>query len=163
MIRWTTVALAALVTGLLGALFWLRGIDGVYPLGERLPLDTGFLVDASRVDIPAERCVVLRVTSDSCPFCTQDRVHLDGIVAAAKQQGCSNVAVGPRTGDITMTSVGDAVPLQYVDLATARVLAPIVTPQTLILDGSRRIVWRKQGALTKSDTAAALQTLAAMR
>lgn len=163
MVRWATVSLVVVVAALLIALIWLRNLDGTYQLGDRLPLDTGFLVDASRVDIPADRCVVLRVTSDSCPFCSQDRVHLDGILAVARQQGCSSVAVGPRAGDITMNSVGEALPIQYVDLATAKVLAPVVTPQTLVLDASRRIAWRKQGALTAHDTGRAVQALAAMR
>lgn len=163
MIRWATASLLVAVAGLLTVLVWLRNVDGVYQLGEQLPLQSGFLVDASRVDLPPRACVILRVTSDSCAFCSQDRIYLDGILAVARHQGCSSVAVGPKAGDITMSSVGEALPLQYVDLATAKVLAPVVTPQTLILDASRRIVWRKQGALTEDDTGRALKALAKMR
>lgn len=163
MVRWATAVLLLVVASLLAALIWLRRVDGVYEEGIRVPLNSGFAVDGSRVVVSSARCVILRITSDNCPFCSQDRQHFDAILALADRKACVAVALGPWPGDITMTSVAPSVPMQYIDLATAAAIAPVVTPQTLLLDASRRIVWFKQGALSESDARRASQALDAIQ
>jgi hypothetical protein len=161
--RGVTIALLVAVLILICTLVTLRQMNGVYHIGQAIPLLGGFSVDVKPVELSRDRCMLVRVTSDQCPYCETDRPQYDRLVARARQSSCSIIAVGPRVGDMTLASAGDALPLQYVDLAVGRALMPFRTPQTMIVDATRRLRWQRQGALDDDDLGAALQALDRLR
>jgi hypothetical protein len=161
--RRVMIALLAIVLILIGTLALFRQMDGDYSIGQAIPLAEGFSIDGAPVEVPRGKCTLIRVTSDNCPYCQKDQPQYKRLIDKAKQMSCSVVTLGPRVGDISKESVGDAMSLQYVDFAVGRALMPFRTPQTLILDASRGLVWQRQGALDDSDLGAALQAFSLLR
>lgn len=161
--RITIVVLLALVSLLMVGLMWLRATDGVYETGQIIPELAGYSVDATYLQPPRGQCTFVRLTADNCPYCKQDQRQYERLVAEARRKNCSIAIVGPRVGDITMDSGGGVRPLQYVDLEVGRALSPLLTPQTLVVDASRRLVWHRQGALNDDDVTAAVRAFERMR
>ena len=161
--RITISSLFVLLLCLMVGLVWLRRTDGVDRTGQTIPMLAGYSVDATYLEVAPGQCTVIRVTSDDCPYCKQDQRQYEHVVADARRRHCSIAIVGPRVGDITMTSGGGVRPLQYVDLGVGRALMPFLTPQTILVDASRRLVWQRQGALNDDDVLTASRALDRMR
>ena len=163
MLRHLTVGLLAVVAVLLGALLWLKQIDGVYSAGQTIPFDTGFAVDLTRVATPRGRCLLVRVTADQCEYCKQDQDQYVRLLAKAKEANCDAIALGPRKSALGTTSRVGTLSLTHVDFAVGRALMPFVTPQTLVVDANRRLVWQRQGALKDDDLNSASRALGRLR
>jgi hypothetical protein len=144
-------------------LAWLRATDGFYVIGQTIPELAGYSVDGTYLEAPRGQCTLLRVTADGCPYCKRDLCQYERVVAEARRRNCFIAVLGPRVGDITMDSGGGVRPLQYVSFDIGRALTPFVTPQTLVVDASRRLVWQRQGALDDDDVVAAARTLQRIR
>jgi hypothetical protein len=151
--------LLVIVALLFGSFAWLKQIDGVYRTGQTIPLGAGLAVDLTHVEVPVGRCLLVRVTADQCPYCKQDQPQYAQLKAKALEANCGIVAVGPREGALGTSSPVDTLSLQYVDFEFGRALMPFLTPQTLVVDGSRRLLWQRQGALNDNDVSSALRTL----
>lgn len=175
LLRRIAIALLAIVLLLICTLVSLRRMDGIYRAGQAMPIRVGFSPDLAQVEVPQGRCVLVRVTSQQCSFCKKDQRQYERLVAEAQQANCATVAIGPRVGDMRASvggtrsseyvdfAIGGTLSWQYIDLAVGRALMPFVTPQTLIVDSSGRLVWQRREALDDDDLVAASHALGRLR
>lgn len=129
----------------LGVFFWARRQAGLYRVGTRIPVPSGYLLDHAFLPPIAAPCYLVRVTADACPYCRADQHQLSKLVQRAVRAGCEAVTVAPKVGQ--MQARPGELQLQYVDMNLGRALNPFMTPQTLLLDSTGRVAWYRVGSL----------------
>lgn len=162
-IRVCALVLMLVVVSEVGMLLWLRATRGVglYRDGSSFATPAGYTIDGRYVSLEAAACYVIRVTSDTCPYCRQDLSEYQALRSQARSAGCAVVEVAPTAGDIAATDP-DRIQLQFINLSLAADLIPYSTPQTLIVGGGT-LRWHRLGSLRKADIAGAIELLRGFR
>jgi hypothetical protein len=144
---WPLILLATVNVGLLVAYGFLSSRASVYHRGGYFPAVSGIALDGGRFVAAPSPCYVLRLTADDCLYCQRDQPRYSQVVRAAHGIGCQVVAVAPQAGQMAPAPGGGAHQLKFVEMELGDSLYPYLTPQTILLDGNRRVVWQHQGAL----------------
>lgn len=139
----------------LGIFLWLRRGPQMGPV----PPPSGLLLSGHAFDASRYSCHLLRITSDSCPYCKQDEELFLRVARQAKQLSCSVVAVAPRAGGMAYVPGAIYEQLEYVPLSFGGAIDPYLTPQTIVLNRSGSVVWWRAGAMTTDDEAQASEVL----
>ena len=144
--------------------FRIRGAAGLYGSNDRFPVPSGYLSDKGFMAPESAPCVLIRLSSDGCPYCRLDRGLYTHLVQRAQQAGCKTIILAPKVGQIKSNGKGDGpMQLQYVDMKFGEALYPFMTPQTMLLDRGGRIMWDREGAMDKRALENALQALGKVR
>jgi hypothetical protein len=123
-------------------LFRIRSDDRIYDAAVRFPVPEGYMSDGRFVAASAAPCYLLRVATERCLYCRLDKGRFAVLAGEALKAGCRSVTVAPRAdGGAGVDS------LELVDLALGRVLNPVITPQTMVVDGTGRILREQDGAM----------------
>jgi len=146
---------AHLITGLIvvnlfeaGLIMKMRTDSALYGSRTRFPMSASSLRDDPSLAREQGRCFLLRVSSDGCAFCRQDRVFYSELVKRAEVGGCRSMIVAPKAGQVKQAGVAPGTKLlQYVDMVFGNVLYPFRTPQTILLDKHGNVLWFREGAL----------------
>lgn len=152
-VKWLSGFLLATVLGQVGVLMWLRAEPGIYRNGRPFPPPAGYTIDGRRVHRSPTACYLIRVTSDSCPYCRQDEKEYQLLRTQAKSAECTVVEVAPMAGDI-VAAFEDRIQLEFIDAEFAGALVPYLTPQTLIVEGGI-LRWHSIGVLRGPDVSSA--------
>ena len=143
-----------------GIYFKVRHDAHLYDPRVPFPLPSGFLIDGSFMASEGTTCSVLRVSSDNCPFCRADQSQYGELVQRAQQRGCRSVLLAPKLGWIqSKNNRGGTLQLQYVDMKFGSALNPFLTPATMLLDGSGRLLWDQEGSMNADSLNDALYAL----
>lgn len=155
------LALATVVNViLLGGYLSLRNAADVYNPRYAFPEIVGIRLDGTRMPARSAQCYVIRITADACPYCKKDQPNYSQIVRTARDVGCHVVAVAPRAGGMAPIPDQQDGQLKFVPMNLGEVLSPFLTPQTIVLDEARRVVFQRQGAF---DDPALREALAVIR
>ena len=163
MMRMVTIGAGVFTAALLVTLFVLRGIAGIYELGQPFPQIFGYSIDMRYVPPAEAPCHLIRITDDDCPYCREDQIEYGRLVAEAQHAGCRLTTIGPKTGDVALQPGTGGLQLQYIDMRLGRALDPWSTPQAILLDASRHVVWHRQGPITERQAERAMRKIAALR
>lgn len=147
----------------LGLFFTLRGGANLYSTHERFPVPSGYLLDNRYMAPTAARCYLVRVSSDSCPYCRLDQGQYTRLVQQAQETGCETIILAPVAGEMKLRENSPSMQLQYVDMTLGHALKPLVTPETILLDGRGRPTWQEEGAIDERALEQALHALGRLR
>lgn len=160
------IAICALIAGnLTYAVYVMRPRLGLalYEQNAVFPHISGVLYDGSVLQVDPMTCVLLRVTSDSCPHCREDKSRYGQLRQSARSVHCKILEVSPRTGQIKGRSDPDVAQMKFVDMQLGAALIPYETPETIVLDNARRVVWVHEGSLDDSALSTAVKSLRRLR
>lgn len=99
------------------------------------------------------RCHLVRFASDLCPFSRSDDRAFRAFEARLLRGGCDSAILAPAS-NVFPTGYIDSDTrrlLQYADLGFLKQAKFIRTPTTLLFDQDWRLMWRREGVLSKSD------------
>ena len=156
---WTLALVTIVNVILLGGYLSLRNAADVYNPRYTFPEIVGIRLDGTRMPPRSAACYVIRITADACPYCKKDQSNYSEIVRAAKNVGCHVVAVAPRAGGMAAVRDQQDGQLKFVSLNLGGMLSPFLTPQTIVLDGARRVAWQRQGAFDERALAEGLAVI----
>jgi hypothetical protein len=163
-IELTTISALVLNVLALGLFLWLRPRAGLYRVGDRFPVPAGFTADGTQIPMAAAPCYLVRVATEGCPYCRQDKPLFNRLLVAAQRANCETIAIVPSVRDLGPSLTNAGVPqLVYVDMELARRVVPYVVPQTLLLDRGGSIVWDAIGASNEDSIARAERLLTGLR
>lgn len=131
----------------------------VSAVGGRFPTFSGVAITGAKWEAADAPCRIVRVTSDNCPYCDSDRSSYETFVAAARLASCEIVEVSPKAGNMTLDPRPGIVQLKFVDADLGPVLAPFVTPQTIILDRNWTLQWTRRGMFDEKSLASSVALL----
>lgn len=157
------VALITICVLELAFFFGVRGRAKLYRLDELFPEPSGYLLNSQYMSSRAAPCYLLRVSTDSCPYCRLDQQRYARLVQEAQRSECETVILAPVAGQMKLDDNSPGLQLEYVDMSFGRVLKPFVTPETILLDARGRPVWQQQGAMDGNDLTLALRVLKRLR
>jgi hypothetical protein len=143
----------------LAFVFKLHSDARLYDTDLPFPLPSGYLVDMKFTDSEAP-CYLVRLSSDSCPYCLSDQELYKDLSQRARQFSCRTILLAPKMGQMKSSDASSGiVPLQFVDMKFGRALNPFITPQTILLDRKGGILWDREGAMDKRALSNALRSL----
>jgi len=158
--EYTIVALIAINVIELGVSFKLRSDTRLYRLADQFPIPSGYLANGNFKQSEAHRCFVLRVSSDDCSFCKLDEAQYVQLVQQATAAGCETVLFTPKVEkQKSEVQDGDVMHFVYVDMDLGKTLIPFLTPETILLDRTRRVAWYQEGAMDDRGLSDALRAL----
>jgi hypothetical protein len=141
------------------ALSYLRYESTPYRHGQLLPIPSGIDLGGGYVESRPATCYLIRITADDCPYCRRDAPYYTALASYAHERGCFVVAMAPRAGAMKATR-GIAVQLKYVSMQLSEAIDVSVTPQTVLLDHTGRVLWQRRGAMSDADREHARSLLA---
>lgn len=144
----------------LGFFFALRNGAHLYNTNDRFPIPSGYLLDGKYLAAKNAPCYLIRISSDSCPYCRLDHSQYARLLQEAQKAKCETIILAPIAGEMKLKEDSPALQLQYVDLKLGRTLKPFMTPETILLDGTRRPTWQREGSIDNGSLAQALRALA---
>jgi hypothetical protein len=154
-LRYVIVVLIVTVAIELSVFMWLRG----GPRRGPVPPPSGVLLSGKPFDAAGHSCHLLRITSDSCPYCKQDHEVFLRLAHKAQQLSCSVVALAPRAGGMAAVTGATYEQLEYVPLSFGAAIDPFLTPQTIVLNRSGSVMWWRAGVMSGDDEASASEKL----
>lgn len=131
----------------LAFVFKLHSDARLYDTDLPFPLPSGYLVDMKFTDSEAP-CYLVRLSSDSCPYCLSDQELYKDLSQRARQFSCRTILLAPKMGQMKSS-----------DMKFGRALNPFITPQTILLDRKGGILWDREGAMDKRALSNALRSL----
>jgi hypothetical protein len=139
-------ALAALNVLLLGTHVALSSDwFGLYPTNADFPALAGIGIDDARREGRQASCHVIRITADNCRYCAFDQTRYARFAEVAERTGCDVVSVAPFAGAMARKAGEERQQLKFVSMELGEVIYPFATPQTIVLDASRRVRWHRYG------------------
>jgi hypothetical protein len=69
----------------------IRRRANLYRLDEPFPEPSGYLLNSQYMASRAAPCYLLRVSSDSCPYCRLDRQQYERLVQEAQRSSCETI------------------------------------------------------------------------
>lgn len=132
------------------AMFWNAHTNsGLYALGIVVPELSGYLLDNTFVAPRPGRCSLIRLSADGCPYCRLDQPLYAKLLAAARARNCESAVLGPRSRDISAKGRTEgAMTLEFVDFRLGKALKPVMTPETLLVNGNGRLAWFRKAHWT---------------
>jgi len=148
----------------LGFSFAIHRRASLYGRSDGFPLPSGYLLD-KRYYIPssAAPCHLIRIYAKGCQYCLLDKPLYAQLAQQAEKVGCEMVVIAPRAKEAELYNDSRVVQLQYIDMKFGQALNPFITPQTILLDGSGRVVRFEKGAMDNSSVAHAIDALHKLR
>lgn len=130
----------------------------------QFPVPGGCLSDGRIASGKEARCYLIRVADKSCSQCRRDHDKYSQLVDAAIRVGCRSVSLSPAASLKPEPIASGSEPvLASVDLEFGRALTPLFTPQTVLLNSARRVLWEADGAMDGHALDAGLRALRAIR
>jgi hypothetical protein len=116
--------------------------------GIQFPVPAGGLQNGSVAAVKDAQCYVIRVGTDRCQYCRKDYDKYAQLAREAMRVGCGSVSLSPTVSQRPERMViGSQEAFTFVDLEFGRVLMPFATPQTILLNRARRVLWEADGAM----------------
>lgn len=133
-----------------------------YAPGSVFPPIAGVGLDGRMQPDRVASCYLIRVTADNCEYCKADQPAYTRIVEAAHGAGCDTLSLAPLVGLMAPRPDGDVRQLGLVTMEFGASLYPSMTPQTILLDGDRRVIWSVLGALANGDASDGIEAITAL-
>lgn len=138
----------------------LRNEASIYDQAQQFPEIVGIDLSGQLRFIRNAPCYVVRVTRDNCPYCQSDQPAYEAFLEVARNEAaCAIVEVSPTAGQMQAHSRNGITQLEMVHMELGRTLWPNLTPQTLVLNGDRRLQWSRMGAFDNRAMASGLLAL----
>lgn len=127
--------------------------------GMSFPRFSGIDVDDAQWNLEGAKCSVIRITDKDCVYCRKDTHAYQLMVAAARRASCQIVEVAPQEDGFDSGKQAGVVRIKFVDTNIGALLAPIATPQTIVLDAYGKVRMTKRGILDPRSLARGLSIL----
>lgn len=156
---WAIISAIVIDIALIVGYVKLKSEAPIYAEGQQFPAIIGIDLDGKRRNSLDSPCQVIRITADDCPFCEMDRPAFLQIVGAARDVNCDVVAFSPMAGGMERNSNTEIDQLKFISMDLGETLIPFITPQTIILDADRRVIWSWLGAIADRERKRALTAI----
>jgi hypothetical protein len=138
----------------------LRDQAHLYSYGDQFPEIAGVDLEGAVRSIPDAPCYVIRITRDNCPFCRSDQPAYSALLDVARAEAvCEVVEISPMARQMQSLPREGVTQLELVHMGLGKALWPNFTPQTLVLDANRRLVWARTGVFDDRSLSDGLTTL----
>lgn len=133
-------------------------LAGLPAVGTMLPALTGYTqLNTALGPAVAGRCALIHFVAGGCHACDAETVRFAAAALVAAHHGCEVMTVAASAANPNalwrLDTVGSQ-PIVYLPYAWLAAVPLRAAPTTLLLDGSRRLVWLRVGALDRPSEAA---------
>ena len=80
----------------------LRNGGSLYSARDSFPVPSGYLLDSKFMPAKAARCYLIRISSDTCPYCRLDQGRYIQVVQEAQRTGCETIILAPVSGEMKL-------------------------------------------------------------